>query len=482
MSHWGGQDPGPMMNANSANFDPHHQGYVQNPYDAAAYSAGGFPNQHQPPYTAENPYNMYDPGMMNVGYPVEAGNLTGGDGMYYNQHGMDHDPGAYGGDWHAESGHTHEPSALGMSAEPGFYYPLAAPIVPQWGTAPITALAYDDSCTALYVASATISSGRPPSTRRKTEAHHTNYDRSAMLATYSTNPVENGMLYASVAGHPEASRTALMDVYSCLYGFAGDIKSNGKTASTGSVLGRSHHIPSHAFKPSYGRTNSSTHGMDLATAMVQGAFSAGKNTFHIGINSLLPLSGHVASISPSAVRLHAHGGLQLADQAMEGMLCGTIHPNPSLNTGTHQHQQPPSHITVGGIMHGSNHHHHLHCLDVWRGLHVVSSRQIRDSDHGASSLPLGITALATSHKKGSIVAGCSDGKIRFLDGSLREVAKIRGHASSVTDIAVSEDGMLVATTGYGYRPTGSASLYAFPDPNILLFDIRYLGKHRPRIQ
>lgn len=128
-------------------------------------------------------------------------------------------------------------------------------------------------------------------------------------------------------------------------------------------------------------------------------------------------------------------------------------------------------------MHGTNQRHQLHCLDVWRGLHVVSSRNIHDSDHdSSSSLPLGITAMATSQKRGSIVAGCSDGKIRFLDGSLREVAKIRGHASSVTDIAVSEDGMLIATTGYGYRPTGGASLYAFPEPNILLFDIRYLGK------
>lgn len=334
-----------MMNANSANFDPHQQGYAHNPYDSG-YGAGPYPNQQQQqPYPPENSYNMYDPGM-NMAY-------SGEDAMHYDHHGMDHNA-AYNGGWNAEAAQGQDPSPLGVSAEPGYYYPVAAPIAPQWGTAPVTALAYDDTCTALYTASATISNGRPSTTRRKTEAHHTNYDRSAMLATYSTNPAENGMLYASVAGHPEASRKTLMDVYSSLYGFSADANANGKDSSTGSSgLTRSHHIPSHAFKPAYGRTNSSTPGMDLATAMIGGAFSVGKNTYHMGINSLLPLSGHVASVSPSAVRVHAHGGLQLADQAMEGMLCGTIHPNPAMDTGTEQ-DHPPSHITVGGVMHATD--------------------------------------------------------------------------------------------------------------------------------
>jgi len=222
--------------------------------------------------------------------------------------------------------------------------------------------------------------------------------------------------------------------------------------------------------------------MDLATAMLGGAFEVGKNTFHMGINNLLPLSGHVASVSPIAVRLHAHGGLQLADQALEGMLCGTVHPDLAADHQTRD--VVVSHITVGGILQQQYGTHancderyfqnpyQLHCLDIWRGLHVVSSRKLRDSKNDPS---LGITALATSHTRGSVVAGCSDGKIRLFDGSLREIANIRGHTSCVNDVTVSNDGMLIASTGCGYRPAGSAFLYTFPDPNVLIFDIRFLG-------
>jgi hypothetical protein len=391
--------------------------------------------------------------------------------------------GAYGA-WHQgevpEEHNMHQnPDALAASTEPGFYYPLA-PIMPQWGTAPVTAIAYDETYAAMYVASATQSNGRPSASaaRYNSQSDHPNYDRSAMLSIHSTNPMDNGMLYASVAGHPEASKDALTGVYRSMYGFSG---TTTPSSNAGARTAAIPHIPSHAYKPVYGRTNSSTQGMDLAAAMAGGAFSIGKNTFHMGINTLLPIAGHVASVSPAAVRIHTHGGLQLADQPIEGMICGTVHPNPTTTTSAtshhHQNQQGmlTSHITVGGIMSGKHQRHQLHCLDVWQGLQVAASRTFRDNEH-TSNLPLGITALATSHERGSIVAGCSDGKIRFLDGSLREVAKIRGHGGSINDIAVSDDGMLIATTGYGHCPSGNTSLYAFPDPNILIFDIRFLGK------
>jgi hypothetical protein len=482
-----------MMNSNMANYNPYQQGYAS-PTRAANTSTNStsayydydvsptFRGQHQPHlsppsqaplYGAENPYTVY-----------------GNDGSFYE------DP-SFLGPWSSGGqAPTQDPPAsisthaLAQSTQPGYYYPLAAPILPQWAPAPVTALAYDEAFAALYVASATLSNGRNPTTTRwKIQPDQPCYDRSSMLAVHSTNPVDNGMMFASVAGHPEASRNAMMDVYSCLYGFSGIPTSNGtiNTNTTGIHSSHSskpnspkrpghhaHHIPSHAYKPVYGRTNLSTPGMDLASAIAGGAFAVGKNTFHRGITTLLPLSGSVASVSPSAVRVHAHGGLQLADQALQGMLCGTIHPT------TTQPQQSPSLITVGGILVNgttTNQHHQAYCLDLWRGLQIVTSRTIQDSDHDpSSSTPLGITAMATSHKRGSIVAGCSDGKIRFLDASLREVAKIKAHAGGITDVCVSEDGMLIATTGYGYRPTGSTSLYAFPEPNIQLFDIRFLGK------
>jgi hypothetical protein len=415
---------------------------------------------------------------------------------------------------------TQDPVALGIiasSTEPGYYYPVAPPILPQWGPAPVTALAYDDTYAAIYVASATLFNGRYPITTSTTtrcwkaqQADQPCYDRSSMLSVHSTsssaNPIDNGIMYASVAGHPEASRNTLMDVYASIYGFSGSTtNTNTNTTTNNSSRGSKptnspkrpagghhhahhHHIPSHAYKPVYGRImNAATTGMDLATAMTGGTFAVGKDNFHRGITTLLPLagSGSVASVSPSAVRVHTHGGLQLADQPLCGMLCGTFHPAATTQQQQQQQQQQqtPSHITVGGISvnHGNaqqqQQQHHAYCLDVWRGLQIVTSRTIQDTDHdSSSSIPLGITAMATSHKRGSIVAGCSDGKIRFLDTSLREVAKIRAHAGGVTDVCVSDDGMLIATTGYGYRPAGSTFLYAFPEPNIQLFDIRFLGK------
>ena len=456
-----------MMNAGASNFDPGATGqsYSANPYDNAAY----YGHQQQQVYSTNNPYNGY----------VSQG-TAGNEEIYYDQHQSPLlNAGAYG-DWNGMGEkHGQNPENFVSSTKPGYYYPVS-PLMPQWGSAPVTAIAYDNAYGALYLASPTLSNGRPPSTRLQMKPQQANYDRFAMLSIHSTNPADNGMLYSSVAGHPEASRNALMGVYSCLYGFSISKGNNASANAKGGRSGRNSQVPSHAYKPVYGRTNSSTPGMTLATAIVGGAFACGKNTFHMGINTLLPLTGHVASISPAAVRIHAKGGLQLADSALEGMLCGTIHPDPSNTDGLQREGATASHIVVGGVMHGANQRHQLHCMDIWRGLQTVSSRKFHDRDHDASSpgVPLGITALATSHVRGSIVAGCSDGKIRFLDGSLREVAKIRGHASSVTNIAVSDDGMLIATTGYGYRPTDSTSLYAFPDPNILLFDIRYLGKQQ----
>lgn len=217
--------------------------------------------------------------------------------------------------------------------------------------------------------------------------------------------------------------------------------------------------------------------MSLSSAIIGGSFASGKNSFHMGIQTLLPITGHVASVSPSAVRVHAKGGLQVADAALEGMICGALHPDPSSVDRGGDGATTASHMVVGGVIHGAYQRHHLHCMDIWQGLQTVSSRKFHDRDHDASSAgsPLGVTALASCHARGSVVAGGSDGKIRFLDGSLREVAKVRGHASCVNDIAVSEDGTLIATTGYGYKPTENTSLYAFPEPNILVFDIRYLG-------
>ena len=499
-----------MMNAGAANFDPggaSSQGYsnVNNPYaNSAGYYGQEMHQQQQQILYGTNDNNSvrHNQQYMNGGYAAAAHGAMGSEDIYYHQQQQEQqystDPnmnhaGAYG-DWQGQQ------EAVNMQ-EPGHYYPLS-PLMPQWGTVPVTAIAYDNAYGAVYIASPTLASGQRGGHSSTHHHHHrvqqakpdqTNYDRSSMLSIHSTNPADNGMLYASVAGHPEASRNALMGIYSCMYGFSLTTTDKNEASTIASIAStqkfgrfgrpRSSSIPSHAYKPVYGRTSSSAAsmqggGMSLSTAILGGSFASGKNSFHMGIHTLLPITGHVASVSPSAVRVHAKGGLQLADAALEGMLCGTLHPDPSNGDGPqHGEGATASHLVVGGVIHGARQHHQLHCMDIWRGLQTVTSRKFHDKDYDASlpGVPLGVTALASSHVRGSVVAGCSDGKIRFLDGSLREVAKVRGHASCVNDIAVSEDGTLIATTGYGYRPNENTSLYSYPDPNVLVFDIRYLG-------
>ena len=328
------------------------------------------------------------------------------------------------------------------STEPG-KYALLNEFTPRIFGYPVNALAYDTGYAAIYVASTTQSMS---STRWRS-------NRASMLVTHSTT---DGMLYSSVYGHPEASPSTLQATYRCLYGIE----------KTVPLAPNRQHVPPHAYRPPYGGSN-----VDAAPTLIPNAAGGGvPKQGHIGINSLLPLNGFVASVSPSAVRLHSHGGLQLHDYDIEGMICGTIHP--------HSDEGMATHISVGGIPIGgpSKHNkHEVHCMDIWQGLRIVSSRAFKDS----YSANVGVTAMATSQERGSIVAGCSDGNIRILDGSLRELATVKSHVGGVASVAVAEDGMLIATTGFGSRmsPDKETSvLYAFSDPTVFLYDIRYLGR------
>lgn len=357
-----------------------------------------------------------------------------GEAVYYGQQSS---PGyaktiAYGEVWNQQDL---------VDTSPGYYYSVGS-MIPQLFGAPVSSLAFDNTSSAIYAASPTspMSQGR--------RWNH----RASMLVTHNTL---DGMLYASVAGHPEASISALQAVYQTIYGVS-DINAAAQPA------GR-RHIPSHAYRPPYGSGTSSTLPDPTIPVGV-------KEKFHMGINSLLPLSDQVVSVSPSSVRIHKCGGLQVADQDLEGMICGTDHPKTNRNAMT-------THIAVGGIPVGGN-RRHVYCMDVWQGLRVVSSQTFNTNSNAIGLNTCGVTAMATSHSRESIVAGCSDGKIRVLDKSLREVACIRSHAGGVTTVAVSNDGNMIATTGYGSRPSSSLNslLYAFPDPNVLIYDIRYLGR------
>jgi hypothetical protein len=89
--------------------------------------------------------------------------------------------------------------------------------------------------------------------------------------------------------------------------------------------------------------------------------------------------------------------------------------------------------------------------------------------------------MATNHRKQTIVAGCSDGTLRLLDASWRsrggsELAKIKSHAAGVSNVAVSSNGNLVATTGFAARSSAFLAPYAFPDQHLFIYDVRFLGR------
>jgi PAB-dependent poly(A)-specific ribonuclease subunit 2 len=309
---------------------------------------------------------------------------------------------------------------------------------PQVFGAPVSALAYDTHHEAMFVASVAQSMGR---------GRYHNH-RASMLVTHSTL---DAMLYSSVAGQPEAPPKVLNAIYESVYGSPASRLAGGRPNG---LL-----PPSHAFTPPYG----------VADPALPEAGPG--RLYQMGIRTLLPTGqGYVASIAPSGVRLHSHGGLQLVDHHVEGLLCGTC---PQHGDGS-----PATHLTVGGRALGKelsakSGTQQVLCLDLWQDLRVIASYTI---DRGGDT-NTAVTAMATLEARNAVVAGCTDGSIRMVDSRLRETAKIKSHFGGVTSLAASLDGTLLASTGYGSRgQAGMESLYAFPDPTVFLYDMRYLGR------
>jgi len=396
-------------NQNSG-YDPSGQGY----YDG---SAGYYADSSQQMYAGQ--------GQM---YPQEVGGGMyedmNADSQYYSQY----DQSGWNNqqqDQGYQNWASPETTARGS-------YAYHAEFAPQIFGFPVTSLTFDASYDAMYVASATQSM-----TTTRWKAH-----RASVLAVHNT---VDGMCYSCVGGHPEAPSSTLSQVYECMYG----IKRTVPMAP-----GRQH-IPPHAYRPPYG-------GSSVETM----AASGGKQG-HIGITDMLSLNEHAATISPSAVRIHSYGGLQVHDHDISGMLAGTIHP----------HSGQATHISVGGTNCGDKYSHHdVFCMDIWQGLRVVNSKAFKNKRH---SMQPSITAMATSQERGAIVAGCADGNLRIMDGSLREIATVKSHVGGVSSMSVSPDGMLIATTGYSSRVPANKEtsiLYGFPDTRVYVYDMRYLGR------
>ena len=362
-----------------------------------------------------------------AGYPSNTG---GGAALSFDPGAAPFDPNA-GMEYAATPGSPVAQRAAVVAIqqqEPGYYFPLEG-LQPQIYGAPVSALAYDKEYEAIFVASTTQSLARG-------RFNH----RASMLVTHS---ITDGMLYSSVAGHPEGPPKVLNAIYESIYGSPAPVQSSQRS------------LPNHAFRPPYASADPSLP-------------ENGPRVFQMGIQTLLPTGqGYVASVSPSGVRLHSHGGLQLVDHHTEGMLCGTLHPH-------HQDGQA-THLTVGGqalskdISDKSGNQQVL-CMDMWNDLRVVASYS---TDRRPSS-STAVTAMATLDARSAVVAGCSDGTVRLVDSRLREMAKIRSHFGGVVSLDVSPDGTLLATTGYGSRGQADMGpLYAFPDPTVYLYDVSF---------
>jgi hypothetical protein len=129
-----------------------------------------------------------------------------------------------------------------LPLKPGSFFPVES-FQPQLNGAPISALAYDDTYNAIFVASASKSFSRGGGgavTSATCGGGRWLNHRASTLVTHSTT---DGMLYSCVAGHPEASAKVLNTLYGSLFvqGFT--------TGEKASVVRHPTMPPPHAYRP-----------------------------------------------------------------------------------------------------------------------------------------------------------------------------------------------------------------------------------------
>lgn len=330
---------------------------------------------------------------------------------------------------------------------------------------------------------------------------------SSSFSSMAVHSFPEGNLYSACAAHVEAPLPILNALALSLFG------NNSSTNNINQRLqSQSSNIripPAHAYQPCY--------SFGEYTGAATSTFVP--SSTHLGINTILPFSSNtflgnnnvphqehfVCTISPSSVRLHTIGGLQISSSSLRGMISGTLNPIPTYTQAWDCSMA--THVTVGGIyinpeesssISSSTAGPHLNCLDLYsQGLRIVSSCTLRqyedESKTKKASTAICVTKLTTLHDRNTIVGGCSDGTVRILDGGWRskniETAKMKAHTGGVTDVSV--QGNLICTCGYTSRggiisslPSATGintvqngnSYFAFPDPNIYIFDIRFLGR------
>jgi hypothetical protein len=94
-------------------------------------------------------------------------------------------------------------------------------------------------------------------------------------------------------------------------------------------------------------------------------------------------------------------------------------------------------VLAGGMPTDGNVGRNVHCMDMRRDLKVVSSHTLI-SDASSSKKVCTVADMALNHDRNTIVAACTDGTIRLLDGERRmvEVAKAKAQRGGVAKVAV----------------------------------------------
>lgn len=269
----------------------------------------------------------------------------------------------------------------------------------------------------MYVASHTSSEQTRP---MKGGGARKSFRGSRMTVLYENEQVMEGEkrnIYSSFGAHPEGEADMLNNLHVQLFG-DGVLPTNHASFA----LGNTHKPrPTNSYGPPFGPP----YFVSKSTASMYQQVYRAEEKHCMGISSILPTMGdRVCSVSPYGVRIHTRGGVVVSDkEGMDGRTCGSL-------IGT-------DFVLTGGMPTGGSVGRNVHCMDMRRDLKVVSSHTLT-SDAGSSKQICTVADMAMNHDRNTIVAGCTDGTIRLLDGERRmvEVAKAKAQRGGVAKVAV----------------------------------------------
>ena len=393
-----------------------------------------------------NYYNQqsWDQGVYGDQYNDQYGNDNTGGEYYYDESNQQYDyyqqavPGQE--EYYTENPqpsyeqYDYDPSITDDTTTSLFYTSNPPLVVHNYGYDtqggdPISAIATTtsqaDDTKLTYVASHTSAE----QTRPIQGSGHKSFRGSRMTILYENTNIQDGAgenrhIYSSFGAHPEAETDTLNRLHSQLFGDGTVVTTPSQTPMT---MGSHKPRPTNSYGPSFGPPYLVNHSWMYAPNRGQGYNHQRAEEKHcMGISSILPLGGdRVCTVSPYGVRIHTRGGAVISDKdGMGGRTCGNL-------IGV-------DFVLSGGMPTGSGDvGRNVHCMDLRRDLKVISSHTLM-SDAGSSKHVCTVADMALNKERNTIVAGCTDGTVRLLDGERRmvEVAKAKAQRGGVAKVAV----------------------------------------------